>query len=189
MSFPLDNLPYVHLGSQGDPGARTEVYIGGRIGGTVNEHLVSLQNAHRNWTNGNRAILADVCSIGGIWNDSDEPQVIYSFDNTAGMTDTIFTEVLRVILPRAKDRTEFLLIYDAEGLEIQSIVVEAVSGSGVSSNTTAIGPGLGRGVGSLGVDDTTALATLTVLIVNVSVIAGEVGKLYLLRLYEEETAA
>jgi hypothetical protein len=187
MSFPSDTLPYTHPGAEADALASAEVSVGATIGGTVNEHLIALQNAHRAWTQGHRAALYEAASWPGL--TGDEQLTLYRLDNSGSGSDSAFSELARVLLPRAEERPDLILYYDKEESEIRVTVVNAATGATIGSAvTTADGTGLGRLQGTLGVSISTAVSTPVYLLIEAQALASEVGSVWLLRLYEDETA-
>lgn len=187
MSFPSDTLYYQHPGAEADALASSEVSVALTIGGATNEHRVALNNAHRAWTQGHRAVLGAWGQWPGLIDDA-QP-VLWSLDNTGSGSDSAFVEIARVILPRATDRTDFTLYYDKEESELRVTVVNASTGATIGSAvTTADGTGLGRLQGSLGVTISTATSTAVYLLIEAQALASEVGSVWLMRVYEDETS-
>jgi hypothetical protein len=187
VSFPSDTLYYQHLGAEADALASAEVSVALTIGGAVNEHEVALNNAHRAWTQGHRAVLGTWGQWPGLIDDA-QP-VLWALDNTGSGSDSAFEELARAILPRATDRQDFTLYYDKEEAELRVTVKNASTGATIGSAvTTADGTGLGRLQGSLGVTISTAVSTPVYLLIEAQALAGEVGSVWLMRVYEDETS-
>ena len=186
MSFPSDTLYYEHPGAEADALASAEVSVAATIGGATNEHLVAINNAHRGWSNGHRAVLGEISSWPGLLGDA-QP-TLWTLDNTGSGSDSAWQEVGRLLLPRAQDREDLTLYYDKEEAEIRMTVVNASTGATIGSAVaTADGTGLGRLQGSLGVTISTALSTAVYVLIEAQALAGEVGSVWLLRLYEDAT--
>jgi hypothetical protein len=185
VAFPSDTQHYQHLGNPASGRALGEVNVAVTIGGATNEVDVLLQNAHRGWTQGHRATLFQLAALQA----DGALATLYQLDNTGSGSDSAFSEVARVLLPRAEGREDFTLYYDKEEAELRVTVKNADTGSTIGSAvTTADGTGLGRLQGTLGVTISTAITTPVYLLVEAQALASEVGSVWLLRLYEDETA-
>lgn len=184
MAFTSDTQHYQHIGNPASGRAMGEVNVGTILGGVTNEVDVLLQNAHRGWTQGHRATLFQ----SGALEQGGDLALLWTLDNTGSGSDSAFAELARVLLPRAEGRQDFTLYYDKEEAEVRLTVKNASTGATIGSAvTTADGTGLGRLQGTLGVTISTAVSTPVYLLIEAQALASEVGSVWLLRLYEDET--
>lgn len=181
MAFPSDSAAFDHVGPYTDEAALTAVTVGAVIGGGRDDETAKLvTNAHRNYTNGNRARLVHLSgppssASAGL----DQP--------FAQTTSAPLTEVAAVPLPRAVDRTVWTLYVDAEDADCEVDIINSASGVVVTSG--AVSGGASRAQGTASITVTTGLgADLHAKIkLNALGLSSGTGYLYALRIYEDAT--
>jgi hypothetical protein len=181
MAFPSDSEAFLLVGPLGDTSALTAVQPGAVIGGgTDDETAKMVANAHRNYTNGNRARLAHLAG----W-ASTSAGLAEAFAST---TSGALTEVAAVPLPRATDRTAWTLYVDAADGDVEVDIVNSSSGAVITSGAVLGGASRAQGTAALTV--TTALGTDLHAVVKLSALglSSATGYLYALRIYEDATA-
>lgn len=178
MAFPSDSADYTHYGPASDPTAASQVSIGATIGGAVNEMQGLLTNAHRGYTMGHRATLLSL----GAWGDSDAQQPFATTTNTSTW-DTVAV----VHYPFALDRPDASVIVDVEDCEVKLTIVRQDTAATVYSNSTSIGSGRNV-IDALTITGTfPSVGTVCLLTLEIQAVTGT-GKLYSLRIYEDETS-
>jgi len=180
MAFPSDSAAFALVGPIGDTAALTAVQPGAVIGGgTDDESAKMIANAHRGYTNGNRARLVHLAG----W-PSTSAGLVEAFAST---TSAPLTEVAAVPLPRATGRTAWTLYVDAKDADVQ---VDVVNGSTGATITSAAVSGIAtRAQGTAALTVTTALGTDLHARVRINALglSSATGYLYALRIYEDPT--
>lgn len=180
MAFPSDSAAFALVGPLGDTAALTAVQPGAVIGGgTDDESAKLIANAHRNYTNGNRARLVH---LGG-WASTSGGLT----EAWASTTSPTLTEVAAVPLPRATDRTVWTMYVDAADADVEVDIINSSSGATITSAAVAGGGSRAQGTTTLTV--TTALGTDLHARVKINALglSSVTGYLYALRIYEDAT--
>lgn len=132
MSFPSDTAPYYLVGPLGDVAALTAIQPGAIIGGGSSDESVKLvANAHRGWTNGNRVRV--VCWTGQSSGVAGLASPIYSTPSLAAQLAAAFPASAGLgrdwtVYADAADADVTVTVYDAGGAVLASAVLTAVAG-------------------------------------------------------------
>jgi hypothetical protein len=181
MAFPSDSAAFLHVGPYTDEGALTAVTPGAVIGGGRDDESDKLvTNAHRNYTNGNRARLVHLTGPPA----SATSGLDQAFAQT---TSGALTEVASVPLPRAVDRTVWTLYVDAADADCEVDVVNSSSGAVITSGAVAGGASRAQGTDSLTVTTGLGSNLHAKIKINALGLSSATGYLYALRIYEDAT--
>lgn len=132
MSFPADSAPYYLVGPLGDVAALTAIQPGAVIGGGSSDESVKLvANAHRNYTNGNRVRV--VCWTGQSSGAAGLASPIYSTPSLASVLAAAFPASAGTgrdwtVYADASDADVTVTVYDAGGAVLAAAVLTAAAG-------------------------------------------------------------